>query len=539
MIPLVEPRFMITYGIAFVSAASLSGAFTFLVRKAAERHGWTCKRPITDRDIHRRAVPRLGGVAIAAAFLVVVAAFGRDVVQLSTGEITLSRIALLVIPGALICAVGLYDDFSSISVPQKLLAQVVTAVVLFVAGYKVFSLPLLFGPYDFGIAASLGLTIFWVVLVTNSFNLIDGVDGLSAGTGWISVMVLFVVAALDRQHSVAFLAAVLAGTILGFLPFNFSPANVFLGDCGSLFIGFMLSALALAGTQKAVVALVVPLVCFAVPLLDTTLAVIRRFLNNKPLFAADREHIHHKLLEKGLSQRQVALLLYGVSATFGFLSLALLRPSSGKIVLVVVVAGVIAAVGIRRLGYNEFAELGMATRRTIHQKQTIASNLALRRAITGLKTATTLPEICNNLDEACKASDFEYFEITLEAPGALAADLKDKSLRLESNKVRFTCFKHPNVLRPWDSMAGWTLRLDLIIDDCYQGNFVAYRPYEARALTVEMNLLVADFRIALVRAVDRAVRRFNAKSTPGRATSPGQSVLQQQLRNSIQDRGGM
>jgi hypothetical protein len=272
---------------------------------------------------------------------------------------------------------------------------------------------------------------------------------------------------------------------------------------------------------------------FAVPLFDTTMAVVRRFLNNRPLFAADREHIHHKLLEQGLTQRQVALLLYGVTAAFGFMSLALLRPSGSKIVLVVIAAAVIVTMGIRRLGYHELAELRMATRRTVYQKQTIASNLALRRAITELNAANTLPEICTRLDDACKESDFEYFEMTLETPGALAANAEDKSLQLERGGIRFTCSKYPNVFRPWDSPAGWSVRLDLVSNNGRQGNFVAYRPYDARDLSLEMNLLVADFRTALVGAVDRAVRRFEAQIPPRKAIPLEPGLVHQHHRNSM------
>jgi hypothetical protein len=248
----------------------------------------------------------------------------------------------------------------------------------------------------------------------------------------------------------------------------------------------------------------VPVVACAVPLLDTSLAVIRRFLNNKPLFAADRDHIHHKLLDKGLSQRQAVLLLYGVSALFGFLSLALLRRTNSTLAFVLVVAGVVMALGIRRLGYHEIDELHMATRRTIQQRKTIANNLAVRRAISSLKTADSLPQICAALDAVCKQSDFENFEIFLEGQNGFQDEAYLAPFRRERGGLRFTCSKQSNVLRPWNVSAGWKVQLDLVSDHHRHGSFTAYRPYDTAAVSIEMNLLVADFRVALANAIERA-----------------------------------
>src|SRR5208337_3768507 len=203
---------------------------------------------------------------------------------------------------------GLYHDIYSVGPYTKFAVQSVAAIMLFAGGLRILDLPVLFGARHFA----------WYIGITNAFNLIDGLDGLAAGSALFSTFVVFVVAVFSGSSPVSLLTIALAGAILGFLRFNFNPATIFLGDCGSLFIGFMLSALALEGAQKAptVIAVAIPVVSFGLPILETALSVLRRYLSGRPVFTADREHIHHKLLQRGLSQRQVVIILYGVSAVF-------------------------------------------------------------------------------------------------------------------------------------------------------------------------------------------------------------------------------
>ena len=167
-------------------------------------------------------------------------------------------------------------------------------------------------------------------------------DGLAAGSALFSTLVVFVVALLSHSSAVSFMSLVLAGAILGFLRFNFNPATIFLGDCGSFFIGFMLSVLALYGAEKSptIIAVAIPVVSFGLPILETALSMVRRFISGRPVFTADREHIHHKLLQLGLSHRQVVITLYAVSALFALLSLFLLWPTGSTLGLVLGGVGV-------------------------------------------------------------------------------------------------------------------------------------------------------------------------------------------------------
>ncbi|HWO32729.1 MAG TPA: MraY family glycosyltransferase, partial [Candidatus Acidoferrum sp.] len=184
----------------------------------------------------------------------------------------------ILFPGTLILALGVYDDIRSLSPYTKFAVQALAASILYAGGMRIDALPVFFGLRHIGPAVGLPLTILWVIGITNAFNLLDGLDGLAAGSALFSTMVVFAVAVFSDRALVALLTIALAGAILGFLRFNFNPATIFLGDCGSLFIGFMLSALALQGAQKSptVIAVAIPVVSFGLPILDTALSVLRR-----------------------------------------------------------------------------------------------------------------------------------------------------------------------------------------------------------------------------------------------------------------------
>src|SRR6202047_4143475 len=304
--------------------------------------GWVAP-PIQHRDLHEIPLPRLGGIPIVFAFLVAIAAallIGR---HSPASDILPSVRPLLtiLIPGTLIFLLGVYDDIHSVGPYTKFAVQGVAAVMLFAGGLRILELPVLFGARHLPWYIGLPITVLWVIGITNAFNLIDGLDGLAAGSALFSTFVVFVVAISSGASSMSLLTIVLAGAILGFLRFNFNPATIFLGDSGSLFIGFILSALALAGAQKAptFVAVGIPVVSFGLPILETLLSIMRRLISGRPIFSADREHIHHNLLQLGFSQRQVVLVLYAVSAVFAMLSLFLLWPTGSTLGLVLAVVG--------------------------------------------------------------------------------------------------------------------------------------------------------------------------------------------------------
>jgi len=485
----------ITYIVVFLGASLASFLLTRTVRNLADARGLGFG-PTSARHIHTGAIPRLGGVAIFIAFIIVAVAL---TFSLRTDASALRTLLYVLGPGALVFLLGLYDDFYPVKPYVKFAVQAVAATILFLGGFGVFQLPLIFGSHQFG-WLGLPLTILWVLWITNAFNLLDGIDGLAAGSALFSTLTVFVVSLVGGNFLVSSLTLALAGAILGFLRFNFNPATIFLGDCGSLFIGFMLSALALTGAQKTptLVAVAIPVVSFGLPVLETTLSVIRRFLSGQPLFTADRGHIHHKLLERGFSQQKVVLILYVVSAICGLLSLFLLYPSGPMVGMVLFVIGAGVWVGVQHLGYHEFIELGRVAHRTIEQKRIIVNNLAIRRATEALSKTEDVDVVEGVLREAFEANDFDGFELRI-APADRLRRAGDRATgpQLEWQK--------PIGGESIDG-AKWTLTLDLKKTNGQRlGSFSLYRRCSGSSLLVDVNLLIAGFNVALAGALERAV----------------------------------
>lgn len=480
---------------SFAIALLLSFVLTRYVRNFAVERGCVSV-PETERHIHTAPLPRVGGVAIfvslvVALFLVLSYAYFHPLNQ----TFHLRTLVFLLVPGTLVFLLGLYDDLRGIGPYWKFFFQAVAAVIVFAGGLRIVALPILFGSSTFGWAASLAITVFWILWITNAFNLIDGVDGLATGSALFSTFVVFVVSALNGNHFGLLITATLSGALIGFLRFNFNPATIFLGDCGSLFVGFMLGALSLHGQKSpTMVAVAIPVVSFGLPILETVLSVIRRFMNGKPLFQADCEHIHHKLLKRGLSVRQTTLLLYAVSAVFGLLSLFLLLPGGGPVALVLTVLGGIMWIGVQHLGYHEWFEIRRMAQRTLDQKHVIVNNLSVRRAIDDLGGCDDMRQIRALLQRTFEANDFDGYE--LEYTPAMVNGLRPDAVRLA------WCKPEAIVL---GKSAVWRMELPLASDKG-RGQFRLYREYSDKPLLFDINLLTRYFPGELVKALDRAGR---------------------------------
>ena len=498
-----------TYIVVFLGASLASFLLTRTVRNLADARGMGFA-PTSPRHIHTASIPRFGGIAIFITFTAI--AIAMAVWPGADAALAPRTLAYILGPGALVFLLGLYDDFYPVKPYVKFAVQAVAATILFLGGFGVFQLPLLFGSHTPGWLA-LPLTILWVLWITNAFNLLDGVDGLAAGSALFSTLTVFVVSLVSANFLVSSLTLALAGAILGFLRFNFNPATIFLGDCGSLFIGFMLSALALAGAQKTptIVAVAIPIVSFGLPVLETLLSVMRRFLSGQPLFTADRQHIHHKLLERGFSQQQVVFILYVVSAICGLLSLFLLYPSGPMVGIVLFVIGTGIWVGVQHLGYHEFGELGRVALRTMDQKKIIVNNLAIRRATEALSRSEDADGVGRVLREAFEANDFDGFELGL-GPAAVARLAYDHSAGAQLN------WKKPNGgEKDAAGEAEWTLTLDLKTTSGQRlGSFSLYRRCSGSPLLVDVNLLIAGFNVALAGALERAVENAARAGSEGR-----------------------
>ncbi|MEW5855290.1 MAG: MraY family glycosyltransferase [Myxococcota bacterium] len=337
---------------AFLLSLGVSALLTPLVRR------WALRAGAVDagggRKIHAGAIPRLGGLAIVMGFFAPLT--GLLVMDAGINRLFLQderKVVGLFAGGLLIALLGIYDDFKGANAPKKFLVQFVVAALLWHAGFRV---ELVSNP--FGEAINLGwlglpVTLLWITGVINALNLIDGLDGLAGGVAVFVLATLFALGYLQDRVLVCLLCAALGGATLGFLFYNFNPATIFMGDTGSLFLGFVIAAMSIWGSQKSstAVAVAIPLLALGLPLADTALAMFRRALRGRSMFQADREHIHHKLLDLGLTQRQAVLVLYGACMVLAGASLAMVYLTSAEATALLVVVAAVAVVIFHRMGY--------------------------------------------------------------------------------------------------------------------------------------------------------------------------------------------
>ena len=334
--------------LAFMIALGMALILTPVVIAFARRTGALDKPDA--RKVHVRPIPRIGGIGIYAAFMVSI------LVQLVFVELTpefmMSLIGLMV-GGTIIVAIGIIDDYCDLPAKVKLLGQILAAMVL-VVGFDVridfITDPL--GDFIYLELFAIPATIFWIVGLTNTVNLIDGLDGLAAGVSSIAAITIFLVAMEEGIPFVAMVTAALAGAAVGFLYYNFNPARIFMGDTGSMFLGFMLAGISVVGAVKsaATIALIVPILALGLPILDTTFAIVRRMRNHRPIFKPDKGHLHHRLLAHGFTQKQAVLLMYVVSALFGLCALALTAVSMQAAILIILIVAAVVFIGARKLG---------------------------------------------------------------------------------------------------------------------------------------------------------------------------------------------
>jgi UDP-GlcNAc:undecaprenyl-phosphate GlcNAc-1-phosphate transferase len=490
--------------VIFSLALLLSLMSTWHVRRWAHAHGWV-EPPQLDRHVHAFPTPRLGGIAIYVSFMVVA---GTCLLIPSHWGLSfvfpLKSTAALLGSALIIFLLGLCDDLYGVGPYGKLVVQSVAATTLFIGGLGIHRLDLVSSGQTLQSFIGLPLTILWVLLITNAFNLIDGLDGLAAGSALFSTVVVFILSLVVPNPMVTCFALILAGAIIGFLRFNFHPASIFLGDSGSLFIGFMLSAMALAGSQKAptMVAVAIPVVSLGLPILDVMLAVARRFLGGKPLLRGDSQHIHHKLLRRGLSQREAVLILYAVSAAFGFLSLILVHQGTA-IALVLAVTGIGILIGVQQLRYEEFAELLSVLRRATRRRQILANHVAIRHAIESLTECEEFGSICNVLRETLQPIGFDGIRLQMLNPNGFAA----------SSFQPLSCVADGNLLFHWSycevSEPSWELRLELVTSSREKWGYLSLmRMSDGEALALDVNVLNEEFRTSVSDAVDRACDRL-------------------------------
>lgn len=307
---------------AFLLAMFLSFASTPIAKNFAYKIG-AIDVPKDQRRMHKQPIPRLGGLAIFTGFYISVLVFGH---LYMTKEIRGMLIGSIIIIG-----LGMFDDVLALKPYQKFGFQLLAAAIPVYCGVRITSLPSIFGGasayIQLNTVAQYIVTIIWLLGLLNAVNLIDGLDGLAVGVSSIATFSLFFIAILTGEMQVALITAALAGGCLGFLPYNFNPAKIFMGDTGSTFLGFMLSVVCIQGLFKGyvLISFIIPFLILGLPIFDTAFAIVRRIWNKKPIMAPDRGHLHHKLMDMGFSQKQTVAILYIITSILALSAVVVLE----------------------------------------------------------------------------------------------------------------------------------------------------------------------------------------------------------------------
>lgn len=320
--------------------------------------------PKDKRKIHTQAMPRLGGLAVISGFIIstiylLIVMHAEHTISLTGADNYYIKL-IGFFAGAVVLGIFCFmDDLKDIPAYVKLIGQILAAIIVTFSGIKIDKVAISsFNTIISVDTISFIITVIWIVGITNAINLIDGLDGLSSGICIISCLSLLIIFSLNSSPLIAIiLVTALAGSLVGFLPFNFTPAKTFIGDTGSNFLGYALSIISILGMAKTYTAIVIvsPLIVLALPLFDTILAIIRRIIKTKSLkgvFKADREHLHHKIMKKGYSQKQAVFILYGLSATFGMFAIILLESGFWK-----AISFALMVIAIIAIGYKDILKL--------------------------------------------------------------------------------------------------------------------------------------------------------------------------------------
>lgn len=323
--------------IAFIVAFIITFIATPFVKSLAFKIG-AVDIPKDNRRMHKKPTARLGGLAIFLGFIISIIIFSKPSTEM-TG---------MLIGCCVIVILGVFDDIYTLSAKLKLVVQIVAALCPVLAGVKIdfIRVPSMISEYGYvGLGwLAIPITLIWIVGITNAVNLLDGLDGLACGVSTISSVTLLVIAIIVGEGDVAFITSALAGACFGFLPYNFNPAKLFMGDTGALFLGFILSTVSVQGLFKgyAIISIAAPLLILGLPIFDTLSAILRRLKNHQPIMSPDRGHLHHRLIDAGFSQKQAVLTIYLLCIVLCIAAIALI--ATGAVswwVFLAVIAGLI------------------------------------------------------------------------------------------------------------------------------------------------------------------------------------------------------
>lgn len=405
---------VVSFGLAFlISLLSIP-----IVIRVARRRGLVDAAGASHRKLHAEDVPRLGGVAIVLGFyapILALSLYATDVGGLLIVEQPALATTILV-GGGMVALLGLYDDLFGTSPRLKFAVQIGAALLACALGVQIdhLSLPLL-PRLELGWFA-VPITVLWIVGITNALNLIDGLDGLAGGVAMFGLAPLLVMTLSSGNYLAALIVTCLAGGILGFLMFNFHPARIFMGDTGSMFLGFVLGAMSVVATQKSQIAvsMLTPVLALGLPLLDTTLAIGRRAWYGQSLFTGDREHIHHRLMRSGLDHRRTVLVLYGFAALLSAAGVAVQFLRDGESLLLFLVSALLCSLLIGRAGYLDVVSATDAG--AIRERNTLVRGL-VKAAETHLPAQLALDEVGSAFAEIAHAAGAHRVRLVPEHGG--------------------------------------------------------------------------------------------------------------------------
>lgn len=401
---------------------------TFGIRRAAFAIG-AVDDPDGARKIHTDPVPTAGGVAIWIASLVPTALLLLFSERLRIGHELLRNpqyfpaLLGLFVGGTLILLFGLYDDITGSRPREKLLAQVLVAVLAWIMGFRIESIDIEAVQWSGNLGLwGFPLTIFWFLGCINAINLIDGLDGLAAGLSLLALLCMTTTGALFGHNEIAFLSACVTGATFGFLFHNFHPARIFLGDSGSMFLGFCIAALALSGNtagSSTGVALLVPVTALGLPIMDTALAMLRRWVRRMPFGAADRGHLHHRLLKLGFDHRQTVLAMWGICVLFTGAAL-LLAIDEDETTLMILGSILIGSLVFGRIfGGVALRHVLGRVQNDLHQHTiTNEAKLAVNRLVHELDHTHNLNEVWQKVKQTLPDMGLDYARLELGGNGS-------------------------------------------------------------------------------------------------------------------------
>lgn len=343
----------IYYFFIFLIAWASSFILTPFIRYLSIKRGWLDKPD--SRKVNKEPVPLLGGVAIYLGFFISLVFFIFQEPFLKY----LDKFLGIILSCLIIVLTGIEDDLKGLSPRRKLFFQIVGALSAVMFGFLILKVSHpLGGSFKIPSFLSIAITVFWIVGLTNAMNLLDGLDGLASGVGGIIALVLFVTALKGGNYFVGSLALALVGGILGFLPYNFYPAKIFMGDTGSMCLGFLLSLISIEAAHKAsiFVTLLIPIVAMGLPVVDTALSILRRLVKGENIFSPDKEHIHHRLLQEEGSQRKVVLKLYFLTFSFGLIAVSFSGMRGYWLIFSLLLTGIFTFRWVVNAGFLDFEE---------------------------------------------------------------------------------------------------------------------------------------------------------------------------------------